>query len=220
MKNKPKISPETILRNFSTKKFDQKTLKNISTPQISDAMKKLDIKNTSLKGVKLRSGEKLSGSAVTVKTNSGDWGTVVKAIETAKKGQVIVICPDNNEQALWGELTSRMAQKNGLGGTVVLGAVRDISAIRSLNYPVFSSSIIPNAGMPLNRGEVNVPIKFGDIEIHPNDMIIGDDCGVLVIPQSRYYEVIKETINIKEQEKKISEKIEKGFSLSEILGIN
>ncbi|GAB4313926.1 MAG: RraA family protein [Methanobacteriaceae archaeon] len=220
MINKPKISPENLLKKFSTKKIDQKILKQISTPQISDAMKKLNIENTPLKGVKLRSGEKLSGSAVTVKTNSDDWGTVVKAIETAKKGQVIVICPDNNEKALWGELTSKMAQKIGLGGTVVLGAARDLSAIRSLNYPLFSSSIIPNAGQPLNRGEINVPIKYGNIEIKPGDMIIGDECGVLVIPLSKYFKVIKETVTIKEQEKIISEKIEKGFSLSEILGIN
>jgi len=219
MINKPKISPENILRTFSTKKFDQKNLKHISTPQISDAMKKLNIENTFLSGVKLRSGEKLSGSAVTVKTSSGDWGTVVKAIETAKKGQVIVICSDNNDQALWGELTSKMAQKKGLGGTVVLGAARDLSAIRSLNYTLFSSAIIPNAGHPLNMGEINIPINFGDIEIQPEDMIIGDDCGVLVIPKSKYYEVIKETFRIKKQEKEISEKIEKGFSLSEILGI-
>ncbi|AXV37122.1 MAG: hypothetical protein CIT01_02340 [Methanobacterium sp. BRmetb2] len=219
MSKKQKISPENLLEKFTSKKIDLKTLKYISTPQISDAMKKLNLENTSIKGVKPRTDNKLVGKAVTVKTDSYDWGTVVKAIEIAKKDQVIVIGTDEDDQALWGELTSKMAQEKGLSGTVVMGAARDIAAIRSLNYPLFSSSIISNAGDPLNEGEVNVPIKCGNLEIKPGDIIIGDDCGVLVIPKPQYQDVIKETLNIKKQEKEILDKIEKGFSLSEILGL-
>ncbi|MCC7557860.1 MAG: RraA family protein [Methanobacteriaceae archaeon] len=219
MSKKQKISPENLLEKFTSKKIDLKTLKYISTPQISDAMKKLNLENTSIKGVKPRTDNKLVGKAVTVKTDSYDWGTVVKAIEIAKKDQVIVIGTDEDDQALWGELTSKMAQEKGLSGTVVMGAARDIAAIRSLNYPLFSSSIISNAGDPLNEGEVNVPIKCGNLEIKPGDIVIGDDCGVLVIPKPQYQDVIKETLNIKKQEKEILDKIEKGFSLSEILGL-
>ena len=219
MSKKQKISPENLLEKFTSKKIDLKILKYISTPQISDAMKKLNLENTSIKGVKPRTDNKLVGKAVTVKTDSYDWGTVVKAIEIAKKDQVIVIGTDEDDQALWGELTSKMAQEKGLSGTVVMGAARDIAAIRSLNYPLFSSSIISNAGDPLNEGEVNVPIKCGNLEIKPGDIVIGDDCGVLVIPKPQYQDVIKETLNIKKQEKEILDKIEKGFSLSEILGL-
>jgi len=219
MSKKQKISPENLLEKFTSKKIDLKILKYISTPQISDAMKKLNLENTSIKGVKPRTDNKLVGKVVTVKTDSYDWGTVVKAIEIAKKDQVIVIGTDDDDQALWGELTSKMAREKGLSGTVVMGAARDIAAIRSLNYPLFSSSIISNAGDPLNEGEVNVPIKCGNLEIKPGDIIIGDDCGVLVIPKSQYPDVIKETLNIKKQEKEILDKIEKGFSLSEILGL-
>ncbi|MGC9517683.1 MAG: RraA family protein [Methanomicrobiales archaeon] len=220
MNKNNRISPEKLLKRFTTKRFNINSLHLISTPQISDAMKKLNLENHSLKWIKPRTDNKLYGSAITVKTDSSDWGTVVKAIEMADKGQVIVIYAENDDQALWGELTSKMAQIKGIAGTVVLGASRDLSAIKSLNYPLFSLRIVPNAGEPLNEGEINVTITFEGITIEPGDIIIGDDCGVLVIPKSKFDDVMKQTFIIKNTEKEILNKIEKGYSLFDILGLS
>ncbi|MBM4241830.1 MAG: RraA family protein [Euryarchaeota archaeon] len=220
MSKKDKISPESLLKKFSSKTTDLDFLKvDIKTPQISDALKQLSCLNGVISGVKPLNDAKIVGKAVTVKTLADDWGTVVNAIDIAKKGEVIVICSETDGHALWGELTSETAQKKKIAGTVVYGASRDVAAIRKLNYPVFSKSIIPNAGDPKGEGEINVTINCGGVTVNPQDMIIGDDCGVVVVPKKLFREVLKKAFNIKKREKEIIRKIKDGMSLSEILGL-
>ena len=146
-----------------------------------------------------------------------DWGTSVKAIDAAKKGEILVILVEGDDQAVWGELTSKTAQEKGIISTVIDGAVRDVGAIKELRYPVFSKEIVPNAGSPKAEGEINIPITCRDVTINPQDLIIGDECGVVVIPDEYLSEVVDETLNIKKKEAQIISKIEKNYSLTNIL---
>lgn len=220
-----KISPEGIRERFSAQKSSPPSDFNLwkdelSTPQVSDALKNIVEHDWVIPGVKPVKDEfKIMGRAFTAKTSANDWGTALKAIDMANKGDVLFICTDRDDNAVWGELTSKTAQKKGLTGTVVYGAVRDVNAIRQLNYPVFTQTVVPNAGFPLAKGEVNVPLQCGDVEVNPNDVIIGDDCGVIVIPAELFPQIIKEALKIKKDESEIINKIDNGYTLSEIIGI-
>lgn len=225
MNKKMKVSPEGIRERFSTKKSLSPSDFNLwndelSTAHISDALKNILEHDWVIPGVKpLKDEFKIIGRAFTVKTSANDWGTALRAIDMANEGDVLFICADKDDNAVWGELTSKTAQKKGLTGTVVYGAVRDVNAIRQLNYPVFTQTVIPNAGFPTAKGEVNVSLQCGDVVVNPNDVIIGDDCGVIVVPAELFPQIIKEALKIKKDESEIINKIDNGYTLSEILGI-
>jgi len=218
MEDKRKLSPESLLNKFSHKFSYSKLIRfKLTTSQISDALKNVTGYPGVMQDIKPLKSQMIIGTAVTVKTGVDDWGTCVKAIDTAKKGEILVINVDDYDQAVWGELTSKTAQKKGIIGTVIDGAVRDIEAIKKLNYPVFSKNVVPNAGSPKAQGEINIRIECGKITVNPGDIIAGDECGVVVIPKENLNEVIDEAMNIKRKEDKIIKKIEQGYSLSSVL---
>ena len=218
MDEEEKLSPESFLKKF-LKKTDITKLKrlNITSSQISDALNNLTGNSGVITGVKPLLDATLIGNAVTVHTASDDWGTSVKAIDTAKKGEILFIRVDSDDKAVWGELTSKTAKEKGIIGTIIYGAVRDVGAIKEMEYPVFSRSIVPNAGKPKVEGKVNVSVECNDVMVNPYDVIIGDECGVVVIPKKLLKQVIKEVMCIKSKEKEIISRIEKGHSLTSIL---
>ncbi len=218
MKKGRKLSPESLLDKFSHKFSYSKLVRfHLTTSQISDALKNVTGNPGVMQGIKPLSNVNVIGKAVTVKTDENDWGTCVKAIDIAGKGEIIVIKVDGYDQAVWGELTSKTAQKKGVICTVVDGAVRDIEAIKRLEFPVFSKNVVPNAGSPLNQGKTNIPIECGNVTVKTGDLIAGDECGLVVIPYESLKEVIDEALKIKKEEEEIIRKIEKGYSLSSIL---
>lgn len=219
MSYEKKISPESLLKKFSSK-YSKVLKSDITTSQLSDALIRVTGKTGVLPDIKPLNGLKAFGKVVTVKTKSEDWGTVLNAIDIAQKGEIIFICSEKDDEALWGELTSKNAQMKGIAATIVYGAVRDVTAIKKLNYPVFSKKIVPNAGNPKGEGEVNVPLKCGNVTVKPADMIIGDENGVVVIPKEHLDDVIDEVLDIKKREAEIIRQLEAGISLSEIMGID
>ena len=225
MVRKMEISAESLLGQFSSKKMGKDIdfrLKNldITTSHISDALKNLTGEYGIIPGVKpIKDNLKISGRVVTVKTQQDDWGTSLKAVETAKKGEIVVICCDGDDIGVWGELFSKYAQKKGVQSTVIYGAMRDVEAVQELNYPVFSRSVVPNAGTPRAEGEINISIECGGIEINPGDWIFGDAGGVVVVAGELLEKVIPEATQIKKNEDIIIHQLEEGISLSDILGI-
>lgn len=192
----------------------------ISTPQISDALQKLTGFNGVIPLLKPLNGQKVFGKVFTASTKELDWGTSVKAIDSASKGQVIFIFVEGNDNAVWGELTSKTALMKGISGTIIHGACRDLGALKKMNYPVFSTNIVPNAGKPLLEGQINTEINLDGIIVNPGDYILGDECGVVLIPQDIFEDVINVLWEIKNSEKEIISQISKGRSLLEILGMD
>lgn len=221
MPDKMKISPRSLLEKFSSGEgISDSFPRDISTSHVADALKNLTGTSNVVFGVKpIKSGLNISGEAVTAQTRSDDWGTVLKAIDQAEAGKILFLQSEDDQSAIWGELTSKTAQNKKIKGTIVYGAVRDISAVKSMNYPVFSRSIVPNAGAPLNKGRVNIPLQLGDLTVYPGDFVIADDGGVVVVPQEKLRETLEESLKIKNKEEKILELVNEGKSLSNILGI-
>ena len=218
MYGKMEISPEGLLKRFSREPSFSHFKDKLSTPQLSDALKNLLDYNPVIPGVKPLSDEyKILGKIVTIQTASNDWGTVLKGIDLADKGDILFISVDKEDSAVWGELTSKTSKIKGIGGTVVYGAVRDAAAIRNLEYPVFARSIVPNAGAPLAEGKVNIPVQCGDITVNPHDVALGDDCGVIVVPGKLFTQAISNALQIKKDEEEIVKKMDEGYSLSTII---
>ncbi len=200
------------------KKYDKTQLREafskVSTPNISDAMHRKGAMHD-IRPVKL--GFHMVGQALTVSTINGDWAKPVEAIDKADKWQVLVIDVKGGKTAIWGELATWSAKLKGLSGVVIDGAVRDLDDIVKMDFPVFSKHISSNAGEPKGFGEIGAEINCGGQTVRTGDWIIGDDSGVVVVPQEIAQEIANRALDVKEQENRIREEIKGGGSLGGVL---
>lgn len=136
-------------------------------------------------------GARLLGPAVTVRTFGTDLSAVFDGIAAAAAGSVLVIDSHGvSNSAFWGERTTRAALARRLAGAVIGGACRDVVALKRLKFPVFSTGVTPNAGLPGGRGEVNVPVALGGQPVSPGDLLVADENGVVVVPMSQIQETL------------------------------
>jgi len=201
------------------KKYDKTHLKEafsmVSTPNVSDAMHR----QGAMQGIRpVTLGLHMVGRAITVRTIDGDWAKPIEAIdETNNKGKVIVVDVNGGKTAIWGELATWSAKLKGLAGVVIDGTVRDLDDIVKMDFPIFCRHVAPNAGEPKGFGEIGAEIKCGGQNVRTGDWIIGDDSGVVVVPQEIAQEIANRSLGVKENENRIREEIKSGGSLGSVL---
>lgn len=188
----------------------------VSTANISDAMHRTgELRGLNPVWVGEPSELKFAGPAVTVRTYNGDWSAPVQAIDRAKPGDVIVIDACQGEIAVWGELATHSCITKGVVGVIIDGAARDIDDIRKIKFPLFARHFTPTAGEPKGFGEINAPIEICGRTIEPGDWIIGDESGVVVVPNNMAMEMANRAIDVNERENRIREEIERGSTLGQ-----
>lgn len=207
-----KVVPAELFKRARGKEIVQ-IFKKVSTPNLSDAMHRAG----EIKGlVKITPGVKLVGRALTVRSYPGDWAKPVEAIDKAEKGQVIVIDAGGMGPAVWGELATHSAIQKRLGGVVIDGAIRDVPEIVTLKFPAYARLITPTAGEPRGFGEIGIPIRIGGVSIFTGDWLVGDEDGIVVIPQKKAVEIANRAMDVLEKENRIREEILEGGTLSSV----
>ena len=130
----------------------------------------------------LPAGGVLAGPAVTVKTRPGDNLMLHKALDMAEPGDVVVVDAGGDlTNALIGELMTAYAERRGIAGIVIYGAIRDAKTIRESGFPVFAAGITHRGPYKDGPGEVNVPIAIEGMVIRPGDLMLGDDDGLVCV---------------------------------------
>lgn len=207
-----KVVPAELFKRARGKEIVQ-IFKKVSTANLSDAMHRAG----EIKGlVKITPGVKLVGQALTVRSYPGDWAKPVEAIDKAEKGQVIVIDAGGIGPAIWGELATHSAIQKRLGGVVIDGAIRDVPEIVTLKFPAYARLITPTAGEPRGFGEIGIPIRIGGVSIFTGDWLVGDEDGIVVIPQKKAVEIANRAMDVLERENRIREEILEGGTLSSV----
>lgn len=127
------------------------------------------------------------GPALTAQVTPGDELLALKAIQIARPGDVIVVVGAYSPRfSLWGGIMSTMAKVRGVAGLVTDGLVRDAAQTRAIGFPIYARGLTPMAPcMNVPPGELNYPITFGTAEIHPGDLIVADEDGVVCVPQEQ-----------------------------------
>lgn len=126
---------------------------------------------------------RLAGRALTVRVAPGDNIGLYKAFDVVEPGDVIVIDAGGHvDRAIFGEILVRYAMSIGVGGIVIDGAVRDITALQSLAIPIFARGISHLGPFKNGPAEVRGVISVGSCPILNGDIIIGDADGVVRIP--------------------------------------
>ena len=191
-------------------------LKQVSTSNVSDAMHR----SGEMMGLKpVYFEKKIVGKAVTVKCYPGDWSKTVQAIDSAEKGDIIVIDEHGSHIAVWGGLASRSAKNKGIAAVVIDGGIRDVDEINKLQFPSFARHVTPTAGEPKGMGEINVSVRCGNIFVSPGDYIVIDESGIVVIPKNRALEIANRALYIKEKEDRITKEIDDGKTLGKVLNL-
>lgn len=153
----------------------------------------------------------LLGTAFTVRCPGGDNLMLHKALDIAEPGDVIVMSPEGeSNRALCGEIMLTYALKRGLAGVVVDGAVRDIEAIRQMQFPVYARSVQANGPYKNGPGEINGPVSIGGAIVYPGDIIVGDGDGLVAVRPAEAVDLAEKVVKTMKIENESLTAIETG----------
>jgi regulator of RNase E activity RraA len=138
-----------------------------------------------------------------------------KGIESIPPGSVLVMdCRGEKGVATNGEILTTRLWKRGCAGVVSDGPVRDSHMIAKLPFPVYCAGGAPPLNLVRHHAvDLNVPIGCGGVPVYPGDIIVGDEEGVVVIPQELAEEVAKDAWEQEQIEVFIIERIRSGAPL-------
>ncbi len=105
------------------------------------------------------------------------------------------------ENAIVGELMCGWAEKRGVAGIVIDGAIRDSESLSEGDFPVYAAGVTHRGPWKDGPGEINVVVSVGGMVVHPGDLVAGDHDGIVAISPEDAERVITatEAHNRKEQ---------------------
>lgn len=190
--------------------------RGVDTSAVCDADKTARVMNSSIRPRSATAH--VLGPAFTVRCRD-DFLAVVRAVELASPGDVIIVDGGAGHIALAGELLARGALARGLGGIVVDAGYRDMGYISGCELPVYSRFVTPLAGTASKLSELQVPVTCGGVSVSPGDMILGDGEGLVVVDNQSVRTVLELATTIKEAERKLIERLDNGFTLGDGLNL-
>jgi 4-hydroxy-4-methyl-2-oxoglutarate aldolase len=178
----------------------------------------------------LTPGRKLAGTAVTIRSipvritpTQGHLDKEFIRMATrdlyylAEAGDVAVADFGGNlDVSNMGGQSCAVARSRGLAGAIVNGAVRDVNAIRRLDYPVWCRGQTPISGKHrIEAIEINGPVTLHNVVVNPGDLIVADDSGVCVVPAERAESVLDTVSKILAAESRMRELISSNAPIAE-----
>lgn len=193
------------------------TLAKFGTATIHEALGKVG--NLPYQIKPLVKSMRICGPAYPVKCAAYSNVNLHRAYAYAPKGSIIVAdCSGGYEAGYWGDLLTSGAMKQGVSGLVIDACIRDADEIEALGFPLFSRGVCIRGTGKDPEGTLNEPITIGGVQIKPDDMIVGDRDGVVVVPKERIEEAIEKSIAREEKEAMVRERLNQGETSLQIYG--
>ena len=165
-------------------------------------------------------GKKICGQAITVRCFPSDMTAVLRALNLAMPGDIIVIDGGGTDRStVWGGTSTRAAINVGIGGVVTNSGCRDIDEIIELGFPVYATGTCVRGTVKNHLGWVNIPISVGGICVNPGDLVVGDRDGIVVVAENQIAKTAESIIKQISLEQDKIERVESGEKLTEIFGI-
>ena len=197
----------------------QRTYLDLTTPHVADAMMRLSIpvRQAPASVRPLWQETHVVGPARPAR-HSGSVDVFLEAIEQAHPGDVLVVeNGGRNDEACVGDLITLETQRAGLAGIVIWGLHRDSRELRSIHLPLFSQGTLPAGPQRLDpqHPDATISALVGAHTVTGDDVVLGDDDGVLFFPRDRAADIAELATLIRDTERSQAAKMHLGTSLRE-----
>lgn len=181
-----------------------------------------------LRGTKpLRSGQRrLVGPAFTLRfvparedlATPESWSSPIStraAIEAMPAGCIAVVdAMGITDAGIFGDILCARMKIRGVAGLVTDGVVRDVAGVLSTELPVWcQGAAAPPSVAGLTFVSWQQPIGCGGVAVFPDDVIVVDDDGAVVIPQALVNEVVETAVEQERFEAWIIGEVQAGAAL-------
>src|SRR4051812_27414654 len=211
------------------------TLSRVSTATITTVLLKKGLRNVWMRGAKpTRPGQpRIVGPAFTLRfvparedlATPASWASPIStraAIEAMPPGVIAVVDAMGVQDAgIFGDILCARMVKRGVAALITDGVVRDIAGVNKTELPLWCSGV---AAPPSVAGLTFVgwqePIGCGGVAVFPDDVVVADDDGAVVIPAKLVEEVVAGAPEQERMEAWIMAEVDKGVPLPGLYPMN
>ena len=203
-------------------------LASVTTATLTTVLLKKGLRNVWIRGARPVSAaeQRVVGRAFTLRfvpsredlATPASWASPIStraAIEAMPEGVVAVTDAMGTTHAgIFGDILCARMQKRGVAGLVTDGVVRDLAGVRQTRLPLWcQGTAAPASVTGLTFVGWQEPIGCGGVAVMPNDVIVADVDGAVVIPQALLAEVTEASIEQERHEGWIMQEVESGVPL-------
>jgi len=166
-------------------------------------------------------GARVSAPAFPVTCTTTDNLAIHVAVAEAPAGSALVVdVGADGARGYWGEVLTTGAEARGVRGLVIDGGVRDVDALETHGFPVFSTMVALRGATKQERGRVGLPATVGGVEVSAGDWIVGDADGVTVVPAARFDDVLAAGRARAEKERRYFDELRAGRTTLQLLSLD
>lgn len=136
-------------------------------------------------------GARVAGPAFPARGTVGDNLALQHAVREAPAGSVIVFDGGGGQYGYFGEILATIALVRGVAGLVIDGTVRDVEEIAAMGFPVFARGIAMRHAAKVDAGTRGQQVQVGHRTVRPDDVVVGDSDGVIVVPAEQVTAALK-----------------------------
>jgi regulator of RNase E activity RraA len=204
------------------------TLSTVSTATLTTVLLKKGLRNVWMRGTRpLRGGQKRCiGRAFTLRfvparedlATPESWSSPIStraAIEAMPAGCIAVVdAMGITDAGIFGDILCARMARRGVAALVSDGVVRDVAGVLGTGLPVWcQGGAAPPSVAALTFVAWQQPIGCGGVAVFPDDVVVADDDGAVLIPQALLAEVADASAEQERQEAWIMGEIESGAAL-------